>query len=115
MSKLTGKPATGGPGVGQKYKPQADIQDPRGGDTWPMDNIGSGRATEVRDRQPRKPLTPDYGSVERSLKGKGLNDCTQLESMREFLNKGPELSGDTDGLGGLANQDLRGIGGRGRV
>jgi hypothetical protein len=52
--------------------------------------------------------------MERSLKGKGLNECTQLESMRDFLNQGPQLEGDVDEFGGFANQDLRGIGGRGR-
>jgi hypothetical protein len=97
--------------------PHATGPDCRGADAdgnWPMKNIGSGMPTEVRDKVPTRPWTPDRDSTQRGLKGRGLNECNMLESSREYLNQGPQLEGDVDETGGFGGQDLRGIGGRGR-
>jgi hypothetical protein len=93
--------------------PQSTGSDQRGED-GPLSNIGSGMPTEVKDKVPTRPWTPDRDSAQRGLKGRGLNDCNMLESSREYLNQGPALEGDVDETGGFDGQDLRGIGGRGR-
>ncbi len=97
--------------------PQATGPDCRGADAdgnWTMSNIGSGAPTEVRDKVPTRPWTPDRDSTQRGLKGRGLNQRNMLESSREALNQGPQLGGDVDETGGFDGQDLRGLGGRGR-
>lgn len=79
--------------------PVATGPDCRGADrdgNWAGSNIGSGTPTEVPDRVPRAPLTPDYSSVPRSLKGRGLNKETINESLDDLNQGGGGLEGDVD-------------------